>query len=195
MVAILIAISAVYQMIVFVVWHVDIFKTVSAPVLVLNPLSKFLLFGCGMLLAHMRSTNNALVRSRATIGISLSVFVIAAGTGVVLMHPFPAASDILIGVGCAALLAAVVWSPPAAGIVRALSIAPVVFLGELSYGIYIWHLSVIQLLGHMGLMPANFTLALMLVGVVTVAFSAVTYWLVERPALSLKRFWASSQMA
>jgi len=83
-----------------------------------------------------------------------------------------------------------VWSPPTAGIVRALSIAPIVFLGELSFGIYMWHMSVIQLLGYLGVLPKSFIVALLLVGAVTVAVAALTYLLVERPTLSLKRFWA-----
>jgi peptidoglycan/LPS O-acetylase OafA/YrhL len=191
MVAALVAISVTYQIVVLLLWP-------AAPLwspIVWNPLGKFALFGCGMLLAHVRSTNNALMQMSATIRNGVIVFVVATGTGVYFIHHFPAVSDILVGVGSTGLLAAIVWSPAGSGIVRVLSIAPVVFLGELSFGIYMWHMSVIQLLGRLGMLPRNFALALIFIGVVTIALSTLTYLLVERPALSLKRFWASPQVA
>jgi peptidoglycan/LPS O-acetylase OafA/YrhL len=131
----------------------------------------------------------------ATIRNSVIVFIVAAGSGIYFLHHFPGVSDVLIGVGCAAILGAIVWSPPTAAIVRVLSIAPVVFLGELSFGIYMWHVSVIQLLGHLGVLPRNFLVALTVIAVVTIALSTLTYLLVERPALSLKKFWASPKVA
>jgi peptidoglycan/LPS O-acetylase OafA/YrhL len=171
---------------------VDIFKTPGAAELVLNPLSKFLLFGFGMMLAHLHSTNPAWVRRTATLRNGICGFVLAAAAGIALIHYFPIASDLLIGAGCAALLAAVVWATPAGKIVRLLSFAPVVFLGELSFGIYMWHMSVIAALRHLRLLPHNYTAALLLIGGLTIGVAAVTYLLVERPALSLKRLWAAS---
>jgi peptidoglycan/LPS O-acetylase OafA/YrhL len=64
------------------------------------------------------------------------------------------------------------------------------FLGEVSYGIYLWHLGVIvtvfRLLG-LPFFGAGFWPVLLPTLVVTVPIATASYWLLERPALSLGR--------
>ncbi len=70
---------------------------------------------------------------------------------------------------------------------------PMAFLGLVSYGVYLWHqLVILQLVRHTGwelfrIPVVPFFLA---VTAVTVALSALTYRLVERPFIALGHSWA-----
>ncbi|MHB8571797.1 MAG: acyltransferase family protein [Candidatus Dormibacteria bacterium] len=79
------------------------------------------------------------------------------------------------------------------GFLRAVAWRPLALLGVISYGIYLWHAPVIGVLGRQGWLGRDsYYLNLGLVVVATVALAAVTYALVERPFLMLRRHWADS---
>jgi peptidoglycan/LPS O-acetylase OafA/YrhL len=75
-----------------------------------------------------------------------------------------------------------------------LSLRPLVFLGKISYGLYVFHLPAIAVLKHMapeyGIEPqkslAAFVLVAGLAGAITVSCAVASWYLLERPFLKLK---------
>ena len=91
------------------------------------------------------------------------------------------------------VLLPVIFGDQARGVLRRVLRARVlVFLGVVSYGIYLWHLGVIVQLQRLGLEPATSAAPIRLVlypaliVLATVAVATVSYLAIERPALSLK---------
>ncbi|MBJ7289148.1 acyltransferase [Williamsia sp.] len=68
---------------------------------------------------------------------------------------------------------------------------PFAFLGRISFSVYLWHFPLLLALGKWGLMAGDtwpgLVRNLVLLSIVTVAVSAVTYRFVERPAISFAR--------
>jgi peptidoglycan/LPS O-acetylase OafA/YrhL len=64
------------------------------------------------------------------------------------------------------------------------------FLGQISYGLYVYHPLVIVMLGrlfrHWNSVPANTVVALVTVALMTIAVAAASYAVLERPFLKLK---------
>ncbi|MCM3885176.1 acyltransferase, partial [Frankia sp. R82] len=92
------------------------------------------------------------------------------------------------------LLVPAVFGPPGQGVIRRLLASRIpVFLGSISYGIYLWHTAVIDLvLDHTSWqifkIPYLPFLAVVLAG--TLALATVTHYLVELPCIRLSRRWA-----
>ena len=84
----------------------------------------------------------------------------------------------------AALVACLV-SSPWPGLRVFFQCAPLVWVGRVSYGIYLWHIVVFLMLGRLGL-PLGWGYWPTAVGV-TIALAALSYYLLERPVLRLKR--------
>lgn len=98
----------------------------------------------------------------------------------------------LYAVIAAAVVAPAVVGDPARGLVRrVLAWPPLLWLGLVSYGIFLWNLGVLGKLGEWGLgdVPVARSYAgFIVIGLAaTVVFAAASYYLVERPALGLKR--------
>src|SRR5207247_2384396 len=74
---------------------------------------------------------------------------------------------------------------------RALSLRPAIFVGVVSYGMYLWHYPVLIELSDRGLASVRGIHPYLLWGVsavvLSLALGALSYYLVERPALSFKR--------
>ncbi len=74
---------------------------------------------------------------------------------------------------------------------RFLALPPLEYMGRVSYSLYLWHIPVIWLVVRLGIAfprtPAGLLANVVLVLVISVAFSTVTYYLVERPALRAKK--------
>jgi peptidoglycan/LPS O-acetylase OafA/YrhL len=100
-------------------------------------------------------------------------------------------SDSVVGLACATLL--LVCCIPGTGrrpAVRVLEAKPVVWVGLCSYSVYLWHTPVIFLLRKWGLDsdgPASLVACFFAALAATLALSALTYRLVEAPALARKR--------
>ena len=98
------------------------------------------------------------------------------------------AAWILFGNLPAALGFALLIAAATAGVgpaVNWLGARPLVALGVVSYGIYLWHLPLILALRETGLLPAAFAPRLALVLVLAVGAATLSWILVERPILKL----------
>jgi peptidoglycan/LPS O-acetylase OafA/YrhL len=149
-----------------------------------NPLAKLDVFAIGLLLGIIAASG---VKVRMRIG---RIALVAAGAGFVglsiLAHPSEHGVSIFqhtfAGLACAMVLASSTLAPRQP---RWLGSRPVVFLGTISYGIYLWQEPVQRMLGHNGLLPPKqggpmFLIAALIVFVVTVAVAWVSYRVIER---------------
>jgi peptidoglycan/LPS O-acetylase OafA/YrhL len=97
-----------------------------------------------------------------------------------------------IAIACALLLALVVFADDRSRLLRILESRPLVLTGLGSYSLFLWHDPLLRTLRSDGLtMPGTGGLAvnLLLVASIAGAASTLTYLVVERPALRLKRAW------
>ena len=87
-------------------------------------------------------------------------------------------------IGCA-LVAVALAAVPGRGAGRVLAHPAAVFLGTISYGIYLWHVTVIEALQRLGLLPSwhPFLSLAALVLALTVLVSAASWFWWERPLL------------
>jgi peptidoglycan/LPS O-acetylase OafA/YrhL len=157
-----------------------------------NPLAKLDVFALGLLLAIVAARG---FKIRASLGrvalvaaaggfVYLSVLVHADGDQVsVTQHTFA-------GAACTFLLASSTLAPRQP---RWLGSRPMVFMGTISYGIYLWQEPVQRVLADNGLLPPRqggpaFLIAAAIVFVVTLAVAWLSYHVIERTGL---RFLAS----
>lgn len=84
-----------------------------------------------------------------------------------------------------------VFGDPSRGLVRrALQLKPVAYVGMVSYGVYLWHVFVIDLLPSRVFRDPSRILALAAFAaalLVTVAIASVSYFVIERPVMHLAR--------
>ncbi|WP_317229814.1 acyltransferase [Clavibacter sp. MX14-G9D] len=125
---------------------------------------------------------------RVPVGIAAAALIVVASEA-----PVEAFEESLVAASCAALLL-IVALPRRGGslgpVTRFLELRWIAWLGTISFSVYLWHLPVIRFLRRAGLvLPdtlAGFALNTLVVGAVTLALSAATYYAIERPALRLK---------
>ena len=106
----------------------------------------------------------------------------------------------LYAIIAAAVVAPAVVGDPAVGLVRrVLAWPPLLWLGLVSYGIFLWNLAVVGELGDQGLGEVRLLggwLGYFATGLaITALIAAVSYYLVERPALGLKRLFGDQPPA
>ncbi|WP_243407882.1 acyltransferase family protein, partial [Frankia canadensis] len=82
-----------------------------------------------------------------------------------------------------AVVLALAQAGPTTWLFRALAVAPLAWLGRISYGFYLWHFPVVAhwgpgLTGALGRWPA-----ILAAGLLSVVLAAASYYLVERPIL------------
>jgi len=155
-----------------------------------GPLTKFHLFGLGMLLAslHVRRPRYGLSPRMLALGaagviVAFSVSGFAYEQHMYLFNPVCGVASFLL-VGIAA------FSGPQARLTRVLSLRPLVFLGEISYGIYLWHEAIHHVLFNEGVLSSSYVPGFLEIAMCTIALATGTYYLVEKPALRLKNRWA-----
>ncbi|MCM3870761.1 MAG: acyltransferase [Pyrinomonadaceae bacterium] len=91
------------------------------------------------------------------------------------------------------LVVLVKWPPRTA--IRALSFAPLVWIGQVSYGLYLWHWPVRWFVYGQQNLPTS-TAQLLLVVFLTLGLTTLSYYLIEKPFLRLKnRFSEGAQLA
>lgn len=99
----------------------------------------------------------------------------------------------LCAVASALVLAAVVLPGGNSAILRSLEWRPLAALGVASYSLYLWHLPMVDSLGRRS--GAGFPGLLALAVPSCIAVAALSYLLVERPFLSLRRRWGPTAAA
>lgn len=130
-------------------------------------------------------------RPGATWLLALGAFVLASLLG------YPGLSDplgflarhVLYGLVAAALVAPVVAAREPGGALRALALRPVAFLGLVSYGIYLYHVWVLDRIYVWIGLPRSYAALLALAGLGVLgatAVAALSYVALERPAVRLK---------
>ena len=155
-----------------------------------GPVTKFHLFGLGMLLAslHVRwpkynLSPRALALGAAGVVAAFSVSGFAYEQHLYVFNPVCGlASFLFVGI--------VAFSGPQARLTRVLSLSPLVFLGEISYGIYLWHEAIHHVLFNEGVLSSSYIPGFLEIAICTIALATGTYYLVEKPALRLKNRWA-----
>jgi peptidoglycan/LPS O-acetylase OafA/YrhL len=160
-----------------------------------GPLTKFHLFGLGMLLATLHTrwprfqlpTQALALGGVITLG-ALSVSTVAYDRHAYLFNP-------MCGVAFFVLVGMVAFSGPASRFTRALSWGPLSHLGDVSYGIYLWHEPVHHALYNSGVLSANYVVDFLELSLCSVALATGTYYLVEKPALRIKNRWVASSRA
>ena len=89
-------------------------------------------------------------------------------------------------IGAALVLPAVVGDQTRGVVRRVLALKPLLWLGLISYGIFLWNLTMLDRLHHWGF-SGNYVWWCLAGVAVTVPVAALSYYVIERPALSLKR--------
>lgn len=151
-------------------------------------------FALGMFVAVARVLyeDGRLVVFRAVrLGIGGAALLVAAGTlklayaGVLSFEE----EESLLSLSCALLLALVVLPPARSIVVRMLAWRPLVYLGLISYSIFLWHEPVLRFLRENGLTAGGtegFGIDLVTLTAISIALASITYVLVEKPALSAR---------
>jgi peptidoglycan/LPS O-acetylase OafA/YrhL len=89
-------------------------------------------------------------------------------------------------IGAALVLPAVVGDQTRGVVRHFLAIRPLLWLGLISYGIFLWNLAMLDRLHHWGF-SGNYVWWCLGGVAVTVPVASASYFVIERPALSLKR--------
>jgi peptidoglycan/LPS O-acetylase OafA/YrhL len=100
--------------------------------------------------------------------------------------PGPLPQFLPFGIGMLAATA-ITWRPVRGAGSRFLGWAPLVMIGEVSYGVYLWHQPLLHVMFNAGVLSHQFWLATLQSVVWTIAISTATYVAIERPALRLAR--------
>jgi peptidoglycan/LPS O-acetylase OafA/YrhL len=103
---------------------------------------------------------------------------------------------LLEGVGFSLLVGALVFADPRSRMTAILEFVPLAYVGELSYGVYLWHALVLHFIrDDVHALPHSFGPALGLVYLVTIGLATLTYEGVERQALKRKKLWLKAAAA
>jgi peptidoglycan/LPS O-acetylase OafA/YrhL len=161
--------------------HTVIDKSGSVTVAVFNPLwqAHGLLIGCALAFA-IRHRSVPRARMLTNLGLTVCVVVTVAASATVGLH-WAASWNLVSEFAAAAAIAGM--HNRAAGLARLLTLRPVLWIGERSYAIYLWHLPLILFALQHGYGRKGILAAVAL----TVLAAAVSWRLVEQPFLRLKQ--------
>ncbi|WP_414171215.1 acyltransferase family protein [Clavibacter tessellarius] len=159
-----------------IVVHADLFAYGMAAAVVLLALSAD------------EGLRDRVARWRVPAGLGAAALIVVASE-----TPVGAFEESVVAASCATLLLLVALprrGDPSAPSRASSRLRWVAWLGTISFSVYLWHLPVVRFLRRAGLvLPdtlAGFALNTLVVGVVTLALSAATYYAIERAALRLK---------
>lgn len=89
--------------------------------------------------------------------------------------------DLPAGVGFAAVISATAFGAGAA--ISWTRLRPLVAMGEMSYGFYLWHVPLILFVKRLGLLPENFFAATAVTLPIAIAIAAASWHLMEQPLI------------
>ena len=115
-----------------------------------------------------------------------------AGAGVWLLVFWRYSLVPLAGVASVLLLAAVVLPLRPGPLVRLLDIPALALVGVASYSLDLWHVPIVEHLSRVGWMPSGTTPLLVVSGAISLAVAALSYVVIERPALRLRGRWENA---
>jgi exopolysaccharide production protein ExoZ len=141
-----------------------------------SPVAHGHLFFTGVLSYYLRARFKCVTSRKPAIWIggALAMFVLA------LIVNFDGRSEVL-ALSTAAMIT-LVTPERAIWITAPLTTRPMLFLGSISYSIYLTHLLVLHILGELAILPITGFWVFVAVYTVTVAISATTYVFIEKPA-------------
>jgi peptidoglycan/LPS O-acetylase OafA/YrhL len=150
-----------------------------------SPLANFRTFAVGMLVAVLVASGyrpRPLVR--LVVGLATALLLPAG----VYLYAGGEAGHLLVLAGCGGLLAIVALGTPGGLWRRICTVAPLRFLGAISYSLYLWHQPILELLGFLfrpdaGAFIANLALLL----AISIPVASVSYAAFERPAIRIRR--------
>lgn len=157
-----------------------------------GPLTKFHLFGLGMLLATLHARwprfqlpPGLLVGGAAVVAIALLISSVAYDRHSYFFNP-------VCGLAFFTLVGMVAFSGPTTRLTQVLSWKPLSHLGDVSYGVYLWHEPLHHVLFNSGLLTTAYIPGFLELAACSIALATGTYYLVEKPALRIKNRWAVS---
>jgi len=155
-----------------------------------GPVTKFHLFGLGMLLAslHVRWPAYALSARMLLLGVGAVAGTFTVSGAAYEQHLY--FFNPVCGVASFLMVGVVAFSGRTARLTRALSWGPLSHLGDVSYGIYLWHEPIHHVLFNEGVLSSSYVPGFLEIALCTIALATGTYYLVEKPALRLKNRWA-----
>lgn len=146
-----------------------------------SPIAHGHLFFVGAASFYLRDRFGSVASQRPVVWIACAVILFTAALTV----DFGGRSEML-ALSTAILIVCV--TPARAGwVTRPLTVRPMLFLGSISYSIYLIHVVVLHVLGDFTLLPASGIGTFLIVYGVTVAISTATYLLVEKPTNQVGR--------
>jgi acetyltransferase len=171
-------------------WNAIDYAAGWGPVASHSPPSFLPYFACGMLVALLVESRRA--RGTAALGRGTSAALVAGAAGVLVLNgwwhaTFPhdsVAMEVLADSGAAlafaAIIAALVLGTGTG--VRWMGARPLAWMGEITYGFYLWHIPLLVCARGLGILPSGIVLGLAVLPVAIAAGAASWYWL-ERPIM------------
>lgn len=184
--------SVLYRVVLVSALGVDPRGPEGDPILLRSFPGKLDLFAAGMLLAVVVLRYSPRLRGNHVAGL-LAAGVVTVAVGDAVFLAVKSIADVLMGAGFAAVLAAVVFAPSGSAFAAVMTSAPLRFLGEISYGVFLWHSFVLRQLHLHGLRGAGYIVTLLVTAGITIALATTSYFLVERPFLRRKLPWVRQQ--
>jgi peptidoglycan/LPS O-acetylase OafA/YrhL len=171
-------------------WNAIDYAAAWGPVASHSPPSFLPYFACGMLVALLIEHRRA--HGAAPLGPRTSATLVAGAVVVLVLNgwwhaTFPhdsVAMEVLADTGAAVAFAAVIASlvlGTGAG-ARWMGIRPLAWMGEITYGFYLWHIPLIVCARGLGILPSGIALGLAVLPV-AIAFGAASWYWLEQPIM------------
>jgi peptidoglycan/LPS O-acetylase OafA/YrhL len=158
-----------------------------------SPATNAFYFLPGMVLAYLACQRPERVTSRLPRLLRRSDLWVATGVALWMVHAWLWSHNELLALGCFLVLAACVLPLDRGLATTVLQLRVLGLVGMVSYSIYLWHAPIVEALARV--VPAGFPGLLVASVAASLAVGTVSYAVVERPFLLLRRSWSSASPA